>query len=160
MIIFVEGVDGSGKTTLVNTLEKSGYKKMDAIDRTLQGQYWEWNCLKDKVKFSRKPAIVDRSFISELVYRLFDDDVPTIDLQSISFLLENDVKIIYCKNKNSYSNAISRGEYKITDKDIHKKIENAYDVVMSIIEKFTRCPIFKYDFDDDSISEVIKFINR
>ena len=160
MIIFVECVDGSGKTTLVNTLEKSGYKKMDVIDRTLQGQYWEWNCLKDKVKFSRKPAIVDRSFISELVYRLFDDEVPTIDLQSISFLLENDVKIIYCKNKNSYSNAMSRGEHKITDKYVHKNIEDAYDIVMSIIEKFTRCPVFKYDFDYDSIGEIINFINR
>lgn len=63
-MLIVEGLDGSGKTTLINNLLNHGGQllKPSNIDNSLQKYQLLLNKSSDK-------SIMDRSFISEMVYR-------------------------------------------------------------------------------------------
>lgn len=159
MLVFVEGVDGSGKTKLVSKLELAGFKVFDAIDRDIPYQYYEWQRLIDQSSLINKVCLVDRSPISELVYRLFDNKEVNISLKSITNLLEENVKIIYCKQPASFDDALKRGEDNIVNRELHSNIEIVYDVIMSMIDKFTDCKILKYNWREDEIKKVFDFLN-
>lgn len=155
MLIFIEGVDGSGKSTLINKLCDG-----DLIDakvdvkrscRNFTEYYRELSRLKGNIIF-------DRCFISELIYRIEDGKKTTLNLMDILNSVQGLCKIVYCSNRRAYENAILRGEDNITDPDRHELISNAYDLFMNIIEKFTNIPICRYDFEFDDVSSVINFI--
>lgn len=65
-MIILEGIDGTGKTTLAEALEKYGYKTYhfgyDASAKSIERKYL------DVLNLNTEKMILDRSFISELVY--------------------------------------------------------------------------------------------
>ena len=69
MLILLEGVDGSGKTTLFKQLQDKGINTEKSIGRKEPFQYYKWLAISSK----RGPFVVDRSFLTELVYRTVDD---------------------------------------------------------------------------------------
>ena len=76
MLILVEGGDGSGKSTLVETLRKFNFKiaKPAALQNKHQFEYYERLALQSI--YAEQNVILDRSFLSELVYRIYDKKKP------------------------------------------------------------------------------------
>lgn len=129
--LIVEGVDGSGKSTLVKTLKEN---KLDAEDR---------------------------SFITDIVYRLEDGQNPWsyVNMEDMARTLNNSV-IVYCKNKYSFEKSMERGEDNITSKKRSNKLQKIYKYVMTFIRNYTRAIIFEYNWQSDDVNELIKNIKE
>ena len=158
MLILVEGADGSGKTTLVESLRKRGFKVVKPVERCLSDQEirWTYLCL-NSVHGGMTNHIVDRGFISELVYRTFDGRPPTISLTSICVLLKQ-CKIIYCKTESQYEDSIQRGEDNITRKEDAEQISKLYDLFITLFEQFEKVPVFRYNWRRSNLNDVSVFI--
>lgn len=155
MLVILEGVDGSGKTTLLNQLLDKGYmckkclRENNEIDKTIY----------NFAKYSDKILILDRSFITDAVYRCVQGGVrESFDMKKSADILGKGIKIIYCTTNTSFNDAIQRGEDNITDADVHCSLKNAYDFTMNYIRKYTDADVMNYDWHRMSIGNVIKFI--
>jgi len=167
MIVFVEGVDGSGKTTLVNKLVTTyGYERLPLPPRhklkTLENSEWKMlfahinNCPdKDKI------YICDRSVLTEIVYRLTTSPEKSfIDNHLLIKLLSTPISFIYCHTKTSFEDAKKRGETNITDEKLHNRITNGYIIAFDFITKFTNVSVFNYNWQFGNEERVVNFINN
>lgn len=163
MLIIVEGVDGTGKSTLCNKLQEN----LNCALVTPPGAYEEhaysyWCGIIDTL--INRLAICDRSFLSDLVYRLTDDRaVGTLSLLEMVLLLQRNksVKIVHCKNEKAFLYAMERGEDNIVSKSLHDSISKNYETVFNILSKFTNVPIIEYDFTkDNDFDKVLNFIKE
>jgi thymidylate kinase len=159
MLIIVEGPDGSGKTTLINTLCERGYgKKIFGICKDVPNQMMLWyelitSCVDDKSNV----YIMDRCYLSDWAYRLaMNDGEACMSLTNISDLLSvKNVIYIFCKNKNAYELAKLRGEDYVQTKEQHVKVCNSYDFIYDTISKFCKeCICLKYDFESNLFRDV------
>ena len=111
MLILVEGADGSGKTTLVNQLsEYFPTMRINRGNNHLKELYDNLTCMNEDI-------VLDRSFITDVVYRLaLDDDIGTdgINMFYMDCILRDSI-VIYCKTVTQFDDAKSRGEDNITD---------------------------------------------
>ena len=158
MLVIFEGADGCGKSTLIKKLSKLyGWKTMVA-ERYDKNTFEDYYC----AATCKEIILCDRSPISDIAYRLCDNLTRgPFDLYDIACILARNAKIVYCENENAFNNAMVRGEDLITDKNHHEKICKMYEIVISILEKFTNVPICKYDWSkDEDLSKVIKFIKE
>lgn len=158
MIVFIEGVDGSGKTTLYNMLKECDYKTFTLNSHSTE--IYDWLKLSVTSEMYNQVVITDRAcFITDLVYRLVDKQPRRgMSFQEMSEVLSNNVKIIYCKTNTSYDDAMQRGEDNITNKVKHRQISKMYDMIMDIFSIFGDIPILTYNWKKDKLSDVIKFI--
>lgn len=154
MLIFVEGPDGSGKTTLIEEF----VKKVPCVTVKYPKEVKKTYELIRHLACSNQTVIFDRSFISDLVYRMWDHKKGQMTLSEIGDVLNWNVFIIFCKNKKSYENSIARGEDFITDEDTHKIIECNYSKVQTLIESFTDAKTFNYDFNHMYVDDVIEYM--
>ena len=154
MLILLEGVDGSGKTTLFKQLQDKGINTEKSIGRKEPFQYYKWLAISNK----RGPFVVDRSFLTELVYRTVDD-VPAMkmSLEEMLSVLKN-CKIVLCDTESAYEDSMRRGEDNITNIQKSEKIKQTYRTLMSMLSKFTNVKIFTYDWKHQNVDDVIKFI--
>lgn len=160
MLILVEGADGSGKTTLVNQL--SEYFPVMRINRSndhIKEFYDNLTCMNEDI-------VLDRCFITDLVYRLaLDDGIETdgINMFYMDYILRDSI-VIYCKTVTQFDDAKSRGEDNITDLKTAQKISRYYDAVMKFINTRTSTHVIKYDwhFDtpEDLVSTIKDIINK
>ena len=129
--LIIEGADGSGKSTLVQTLKQY---RMDPEDR---------------------------SFITDVVYRLEDGKNPWsyVNIEDMAKVLNRCI-IVYCKNPNCFEISMQRGEDNITSKKRSKKIQTIYEYVMTFIRKYTRATVFEYNWQKDDVNELIKNIKE
>ena len=158
MIIFVEGADGSGKSTLVKQLSDAGYKTYRI--QSDKNEIWEWLRITGE---KRGTIIFDRvSFISDLVYRLCDKkERYGMSLPEISAVMScSDIAIIYCKTDTSFDDAIERGEDLITTKEHHDKICNIYDIIIDMFKIFSDVKVMEYNWTKQCLQDVIKFIEK
>lgn len=153
MIVLIEGVDGSGKTTLCNQLRFEGYVPLNIeqddeqyikyIIRANEGQIY----------------ICDRSFLSDLIYRLEDGKKRQgMDLSSMLEILNRNTKVIFCHSPTAYLDSMKRGEDNITSKPRNDAINHLYNIVYRMLKIFTNVPIMDYNWKSDELSSVIKFI--
>ena len=160
MLILVEGADGSGKTTLVNQL--SEYFPVMRINRSndhIKEFYDNLTCMNEDI-------VLDRCFITDVVYRLaLDDGIGTdgINMFYMDCILRDSI-VIYCKTVTQFDDAKSRGEDNITDLKTAQKISRYYDAVMKFINTRTSTHVIKYDwhFDtpEDLVSTIKDIINK
>ena len=142
MFVLVEGIDGSGKSTLVKEL--SNYYTVVAPKRNDKEMF-----LSLKLFYSDEVMVFDRSILSDMVYRIFDGEEPDCSIFDIMRVLEHSI-IIYCKNKNSYKKSIERGEDNIIDKKDSKKLSQIYDTIFSMFKVYRMCDnILEYDYEKD-----------
>lgn len=163
MIIIVEGPDGSGKSTLVKQIcEKLKYEELKCIPRNYPGQYSLWNVFLSNCTNSGKNYVIDRCFISELIYRCcMEDSYPNITMSRIVDLLYNHkVLYIFCENEHSFTNAIQRGETYVTNKNKHDAIVKAYNLLFNMIHKFTTCFVTKYDYEKQTFKNIKEIIDE
>lgn len=156
MIILLEGVDGSGKTTLYRELQKEfNYNFIKGLPRDDNGHYLWW---KKKIE-SPYIYFIDRGFISEWVYRPIKDDAePNISLEEIGNLCSRNLLVLWCNNKNGYKNILERGDDYINNKKEYDMIVNRYIQVITTINWFTNSCIYEYDYEKDSLEELLKYI--
>lgn len=154
MLILVEGADGSGKTTLVNQLnEYFPTLRINMGNDHIPDFYDNLTCMGEDI-------VLDRSFITDVVYRLALDDgkeTDGIDIFYIEHILLNSV-VVYCKTATQYDDAKARGEDNITDLKTAQKISRYYDAVMKFINTRTSTHVIKYDWHFDTVEELVSTI--
>lgn len=155
MLVIIEGADGTGKTTLVEKLKSEGYVSVCIPKNT----FCIYSVYKQLIYNSTATNfVIDRSFITDIVYRLVLDGQPSFNLYEISCLLSENMKIIYCTNDNSFNYAKERGENLICKRETHDKICKVYEYVMKFISIFADKKILKYDFEKTNFEDVLRFI--
>ena len=155
MLVIIEGADGTGKTTLVEKLLSEGYVSVCIPKNT----FCIYNVYKQLIYNSTATNfVIDRSFITDVVYRLVLGGQPNFNLYEISCLLSENMKIIYCANDNSFNYAKERGENLICKRETHDKICKVYEYVMKFISIFADKKILKYDFEKTNFEDVLRFI--
>lgn len=159
--IIVEGVDGSGKTTLISKL---------CYD--FDNLFVVKNPLDDKQDFitwwpqevDRKPSLTvpihDRFFFSEIVYGPVlrgKINAPETLVTNIAFFLRNTALLIYCRphseilHKTVESNPQMAGVKENLD-----VLSDVYDKVMSIEKSWFRDRFIRYDWNNENSYEVVE----
>ena len=155
MIVLIEGVDGSGKTTLSKQLEDLGYKIINIEQNDEQFTSYMSYAKDDKV------YICDRSFLSDLVYRLEDGKHRQgMNMSSMISILEAGAKVIFCHSDTAYIDSMIRGESNITTRDRSSKINNIYNLLHRLLKLFVNVSVTDYCWKKDNILTIIKFIER
>ena len=153
MLIVIEGCDGSGKTVLTKKLEDAGYETIYVPRKDNSDKLWE--------RLAKKPLVIsDRSFLSDVVYRLIDDDYVGTSLQGHIDIIKHGLKIIHCETDTSYADSILRGEDNITDKSVSDRIKKMYNIIIKFYNKFGNVPVLKFNWCTQDFNEVIDFINN
>lgn len=176
MIIYLEGPDGSGKSTLSDAITD------ELITRDMPVmQIKDGNCGVDthpKSPFRNTPDqlisalaqlaysdmiyVLDRGPISDVIYRHFDDYKPVLNESQVAdllSLLKDKVKVVFCDNDVAEQKMLERGDDNPIAIEKHKDITNCYrNYMMTCIrhEVFdytrTTAPIFA-DKIIDSLKE-------
>ena len=156
MLVLVEGVDGTGKTTLVRELFERGFccKRVFRNDNFEAAKFYNY-------AYHDGLVILDRSFISDLVYRMVDElPKEDQDLASIGNILSGNVLIIHCVNPHHYDEAMARGEDNITDRGLADRINDLYFTFMTMFAKFTNARIVQYDYHTTSVDNIVNEIKE
>lgn len=160
MIYLIEGPDGAGKTTLINKLlsNNSTLQKCDIVPLNWPEQYNMYEYLFVKLVKNYDNVVIDRSFISEIVYRIVKKDrKANINLCEILELLKRfPIKIIYCKSDTAFEDAMSRGETYITTPIEYKYLTVVYDVIIDLIRQFTDVPVIDYNWKINKLNNLLK----
>lgn len=157
MIVILEGVDGSGKTTLAKQLVEHGYEQIKIED----GNYEFNNWLDAKMEYKYKIAITDRNFISDLVYRIYDGkERRGMNLRQMCNTLSDGVIIVHLESDTEYYDSMRRGEDNILTLDANTRIKFIYKDIMRMLEIFVGVPIIKYNWRTDDVATIINFIER
>lgn len=155
MIILVEGNEGTGKTTLINELVKNHSIIAVKISKECENLYDFYDYLLN----SPHLFVLDRGFVTDLVYRIWDKGKGQVNLHQLSNLFVKDkVKIIFCYHRNSYENSIKRGEDVIKTQKEHNLISTLFGNVRTILHSFTEVETFDYNYEYQSVDDVINFI--
>jgi hypothetical protein len=105
-------------------------------------------------------SIVDRSFITELVYRIVDGkNVGTMRLDDMCKILSF-CKIVLCETDTSFEDSMTRGEDNITNKEQAEQIKYVYSIITEMFCKFLKVPVYKYSWKNQSVEDVINFIKE
>ena len=158
MIVIIEGVDGSGKSTLVKQLADEGFQ-VTSIESNKEGskEYIEWATL--NMYPDDTFVVTDRSFLTDLVYRIHDGkERKGMDLYDMSLVLDENVKVVFCETGTEFDDAMARGEDNITSRAASKDISSIYRMVREMIRLFTKSPVFIYNWRNMTVSDVIEFI--
>lgn len=156
MILIVEGNEGVGKTTLINQLAEKIPFVCVKYPKEIKNTFQMLNFfIKDDQLY-----VLDRSFISDIVYRRLDHKRGQMTLYQIGQLCSSPcgIKIIFCRNKNAFKNAMQRGETNITVDSVHKILENEFFSIEETLKNFTDIEIFDYDYEYQNVDDVIEFI--
>ena len=151
MIIILEGPDGSGKTTLANTIHRqTGYQllhrshKTDANATSLFDEYAQ-------VIKSGKNVIMDRSWYSEMVYGPVMRKSSAITYPQMYELerlaAKNGAIIIHCTAPESvlWKRCLRRGEDYVTNRDTFHAICTGFDQLMHSMPHLITVTTYEYE---------------
>lgn len=169
MIVYLEGPDGSGKTTLADKI--LNYCNSNGIQCIRHGQ----SLVQTKPNMpTRMDAttiikninmmlesdilyILDRGPISDCIYRIFDYDECVISFsKQLEIMLQTTrLFFIYCRTENAEKYMLERGDDNPVAIARHKEIVKAYDTLIPVIENFALVNRYvEYDFEHDSEKEI------
>lgn len=167
MLVIFEGVDGSGKTTVIKKLkEKFGWEEIIWPGK----QENPTKFIKMVKKFTEDHVVeindnrvylMDRGGVGEILYGTLENRLSSttpIAYKPLVDLWEKCV-FVYCRNDNAYDNAIRRGEDGITKKEeIHGIISSAYHEAMGYMISDGNSIYYNYENDDafeNLVSEIL-----
>ena len=160
-ILFFEGVDKTGKSNIAKRLSeiisvpyfKNTTENLFFTDKTITKYRWlDQLYLYEFLKQTRYSAIIDRGFVSDLVYtKIFRKKNKEIIEKLIivdKLFASIGAKIIYCyKTKNTLVDDV-------IDIDKYSSLSDEYDRFL----KLSSCEILRLDTTDENIDEQIKRI--
>lgn len=167
MILYIEGPDGSGKTTLAHNIDKVCAQHgisclfgepLIQTNPTKPNRVSETELVYQLVKMLRNDEVVyilDRGPISDCVYRVFDDYSPVMPLAWLMDIFEhlrNKLVFVYANNANAEYYMLQRGDDNPVAIAKHKKISYVYEMLKGYFSKAFG-GIFTYDFEKVDVSE-------
>lgn len=156
-MIIIEGIDGVGKTTIAEELEKFGYTRYHlTYEEKSEDGYL--NILKKDID----RLVLDRSFVSELVYGPILRNYSRINKTQTENIIRQyqkaQTKMIYLKATKA--TLLKRRENDIEDlsmlQEYYDKLNSSYDKIMQILNRYFS--IIEIDTSEISTSEVVKII--
>lgn len=167
MIIYLEGPDGSGKSTAATNIAKRlvglGYQVDRFAERNISThptrpyRIDDFH-LFDELEYMEKDDtihILDRGPLSDIVYRVFDDYKPVANFtQYLSFFSHHEAIIIYCKTDNAEQAMNERGDDNPVALQRHKELTKVYDIVMAAIATVSVTPGLVYDYTRNTTKEL------
>lgn len=156
--IYIEGPDGSGKTVLAGQLYNMLNEFVIRVPKNTHNVICTFKYMAQDISNYKdcEYIIFDRSYITELVYRL--EDNKQIEQMHITNVADDlsDTIIIYCTNKNYYNNSVNRGEGETNVNNKRaKRIAKIYDIVMNLISKFVDTNVIYYDYENMTVEDLI-----
>ena len=169
LMIHIEGVDGAGKTTVLNILmdiiKHSMMFHTSAPPKRLETDYYE-NVLSRFYEFSetlKQPIFIDRFHIGELVYGShFRKHTMTPENVEKLWALDKqkpNAKLIYifASEETILSRLTNRGDWFISNNDISPIIKSYEETLLK-----SSMPIFRWDtsngIKDEDVISAVKFI--
>lgn len=151
--IVIEGCDGVGKTTIVNKLKDLGYKSLHFdFDPTLSIKQKYERILTTDYK---DPIVLDRSFISEMVYgplnrggsRLSDTDF----IELLSLISKRNGRVVYLNAtpESIYQRIHDRGDNDKNELNLDK-IKQICTQYNKVINSIRNCELIKIDNTNSS----------
>ena len=160
MLILIEGVDGSGKSTLCKQLEEKGYKiYKDERDFDANRLCAVQNMWSSPVKY-----VCDRSFVTDIIYRTVygGKHGPTSFNKAIKFLDQNyrkdSCKVIYCNSLTAFEDSMKRGEDNVMTASESVMLRRHYESFLNICNEWLKLDVMRYDWHYDNVDDAIKFI--
>lgn len=160
MLVILEGVDGSGKTTLASKLENLGFSTV-RVPKSANLSSLDWRRILELSNTMN--MVLDRSWITDIVYTIenpIEHSPWPISLQDIASFTKGAL-LIHCDSDSAFENAVARGEDKVNTIERHNRIRDLYnDIIVMIGAYCSTCKIIEYDYDDESayahVEELIK----
>lgn len=161
MIVYLEGVDGTGKTTLSNAI-LAGLKRVEKLKNLVgvgncepvistrpdkPGRISSKNLFQNVMNWAMDMDhvfILDRGPISDCIYRVFDDYEPVVNLKEtlrLFKLIEFGTVIVHCDTDISEQKMLERGDDNPVAIARHKDIRRLYKTVMPLFDAHT------YDYE-------------
>ena len=151
MIIYLEGPDGSGKSTLSDALTdelitrdmpvmqiKDGKCGVDTHPKSpFRNTPDQLISALAQLAYSDMIYVLDRGPISDVIYRHFDDYKPVLNegqVVDLLSLLKDNVKVIFCDNDIAEQKMLERGDDNPIAIEKHKEITNCYRNFMKSIK--------------------------
>lgn len=152
MIVILEGVDGSGKTTLANQLSKQtkypivhrSNPKSEEDKKRMMGEYIQL------IK-SNKNVIFDRCWYSEMAYGPVMRDKSYIDFPQMyeleRMLAKNGAMIVHCTGPASvlWKRCQTRGEDYVVCREDFNAIYNRFEDIFAVPHYV---PVVRYEYQD------------
>lgn len=164
-LIILEGLSRTGKTTISNRLKEEGFGRIISlvdkrpIDTDIQSFYKGVGLISNEFykAFPEETFILDRSFLSELVYCDFFEREPSLDNEFINDMLtNNEVTLFYLYN--DYSDYQKR-----SPKDRHIFTEEEYEKLRTLfVNKKLNLSIesFSIDTSTNNLEQVYNIIKN
>ena len=184
-LIILEGLSRTGKTTIANNLHKNGYGRIISLKEKMpdncdlasfyKGTFYSYDAFFRA--FPKETFILDRSFVSEMVYSRFFDRHCQISNEYVSEFLEtHDVKVYFLSN--NHEDYMKRGpkDKIIYDEKQYKQINDLFEdslkTCMSMIEgceivgdfvlmpRDKELPFLKIDTSQNNLEQTINLIKE
>lgn len=162
MIVYIEGVDGSGKTILTNNIgihcRKLGYECDTTAECTIStnpkslyrvNNTYLFTILKNMANDNATIYILDRGPISDIIYRIFDNYKPIATLEQCVKAFKdygNKIIIIHAKTASAEKAMMRRGDDNSTALEHHKELSKIYDNIMNLLNYILCGKIVKFDW--------------
>ena len=149
MIVYIEGVDGSGKSTfskaLAEHLQKEGFDVVPKANKLMVTHPWRPDRI-DKASLRRQLKkclnspqvfIVDRGELSDIIYRTFDLDkysalMTLKEFYNIWLYNQNKYLIVHCDSDLSEQLMLARGEDNEISIVEHQKLRYLFNQIMPL----------------------------
>lgn len=171
-LIILEGLSRTGKSSIAKALENKGFRsisvkdKMPAYIENLHDFYHGMHIISNEIyrTFPNENFVIDRSFLSELVYsKFFNRKTHSNQSDSIKQLLQNNFLLVYLSN--THQRYIERGPkdrilYSEEDFKIQKDLfdQNFEEYKNREPSELWQSRFVQIDSSETSIEEAIKII--
>jgi len=150
MIVYIEGVDGSGKSTFAKAiteyLQEHGFDVIPKAEKLMVTHPWRLDRIsKDELTYrlrgcltnDNKVYIVDRGEISDILYRTFDSDkysalMTLQEYYNLYKLYANKYFFVHCDSQRSEELMLKRGEDNPISITEHQKLRYLFNQVMPL----------------------------
>ena len=166
-LIILEGLSRTGKTTIANDLKDHGYGRIVSIKNKMpecedltsfyKGCFYSYDAFFDA--FPDETFILDRSFLSEMVYPKFYQRPQSISANYImDFVTKHDIHLFMLGNLHKdYMDRGPKDSYIYTNED-YLILENLFAENLMRVERYIKSEVIDTSIND--IKQTIKLIKQ
>ncbi len=177
MIVYIEGVDGSGKSTfakhITKYLQDTGFNVVPNAEKAMVTHPWREDRidkdtlimrLRQRLADKYTIYIVDRGELSDIIYRTFDLDkykalMSLEEFYRVYYIYSKYYHIVHCDSEMSEELMLKRGEDNEISIKEHQKLRYLFNQIMPIFHatKFDAAKSMTEPNYLDNICELIRF---
>jgi hypothetical protein len=166
-LIILEGLSRTGKTTIANHLRDNGYGRIVSIQDKMpqcedltsfyKGCFYSYDAFFEA--FPNETFILDRSFLSEMVYPKFYNRDPSISSNYIlDFITKHDIHLFMLGNVHKdYIDRGPKDSYTYTSDD-YLILENLFAESLMLVERYIKSDVI--DTTNNNIEQTINLIEQ